>query len=109
MKKIVRSIHLLYIFIIEFIRANLSVTYIVLFRSESLIHPQLVDYQTPELTDRERMILAQMITLTPGTITCKIDHEKKSLQIHILDAENPDEVLDHITKRFKNPLREVNR
>lgn len=98
---------LLLLFLAEFLQANLSLSCLILFKRTSSLNPHIAYYPTPELTPTQRTLLAHMITLTPGTITCEIDHEKKYLRIHILDTEDPEKTLEHITHRLKIPLYEV--
>jgi multisubunit Na+/H+ antiporter MnhE subunit len=49
-------------------------------------------------------ILGCMITLTPGTTTLDIDMERHELLLHVLDASDPDAVVDGIRDDFERYL-----
>lgn len=49
-------------------------------------------------------LLGAMITLTPGTTTLDIDLERGELLLHVLDARDPQAVVDGIRRDFERPL-----
>lgn len=109
LRRLFAGIVFVFFFFWEFIKANLSVAYITLCVKKSAIKPHLVDYDVGDLTHREVLILAQLITLTPGSIVTMIDEEKRVLSIHILSAVDPQKVLEGIDRKLKRALLEVTR
>lgn len=75
----------------EIVVSNFQVAAIVLGRRLE-IDPQIFEYKTALKTDKYRTVLANAITLTPGTIT--LDIEGDSLTIHGLRKENIDGVVN---------------
>lgn len=75
----------------EIVISNFQVAAIVLGRKLE-IDPQVFEYRTVLKTDKYRTVLANAITLTPGTITLAIDGD--NLTIHGLRKENIDGVVD---------------
>ena len=73
-----------YIFILlkEIAAANLTVLKII-FTPGKKIHPVLVSFEAPFKSKLLKVILADSITLTPGTITVKLD--EKGYVVHCLD------------------------
>ncbi len=70
--------------VLEVFRSNVAVARVIL--SPSLpIRPRLVDFQGHQKTDLGRFIYANSITLTPGTITVRLDAE--GFRIHALTRE----------------------
>ena len=65
----------------EIVRANLATLRRVYSRRE--VEPAVVTFQTKLKPTWQRMLLANSITLTPGTITLEEDEEK--LTVHCLD------------------------
>lgn len=66
----------------EIIQANLTVCHMILSRRE-IVEPVIVHVRTNLKTETARVILANSITLTPGTITVTMtDHD---LLVHCLD------------------------
>ena len=74
----------LFVFIIELIKANIDVTRRVL--SPSLpINPGIVKVKTKLKSKMARLILADSITLTPGTFTLQV--EEDTFYIHCIDTD----------------------
>lgn len=73
-----------YIFLLikEIIKANLTVCHMILTRNE-IMEPVIVKVPTNLKSDIGRVILANSITLTPGTITVSVN--EKELIVHCLD------------------------
>lgn len=73
-----------YFFILtkEIIKANLSVMRIILF-SEKEIEPAIMQFKTDIKANFARVVLANSITLTPGTYTIQLEENK--YLIHALD------------------------
>lgn len=49
-------------------------------------------------------ILGSLITLTPGTTTLDIDMARRELLLHVLDASDPQAVVDGIRQDFERHL-----
>lgn len=70
--------------LVEIIKANLNVARIILFRPDE-VDPAFVKVRPSQKSDLGRVIHANSITLTPGTITADID-ENGLFTVHSLDA-----------------------
>ena len=68
--------------IVEIVECNLQVMRLILHPKEE-IHPQLVTFRTKVKDENHRVILANSITLTPGTITVGLQDD--ILRVHGLD------------------------
>lgn len=66
----------------EIVMANLSVCHMILTRKE-ILEPVIVKVHTDLKTETARVILANSITLTPGTITVSLTGQE--LLVHCLD------------------------
>lgn len=78
-----RMVKYLAVLLFEIFKANFDVIRLIL--SPSLeIEPQLVDVRTDLKTNSKRALLANSITLTPGTITVRL--KGGYLQVHCLDS-----------------------
>ncbi len=73
-----------YVFLLakEIVKANLAVTHLILTGNE-ILEPVIVTFRTKLKTETARVILANSITLTPGTIT--VSMEEDELVVHCLD------------------------
>lgn len=69
----------------EVVRANIQIIKLVL-SPEISVSPALVSFKADLKSDLARVVLANSITLTPGTITCDLSDDGTFL-IHCLDRE----------------------
>ncbi len=74
----------LIILIVEIIKAN-GVAFKLLMSSRRDIEPVIVHFKTELETNTARVLLANSITLTPGTITVSL--EGNEYEVHCLDRE----------------------
>jgi multicomponent Na+:H+ antiporter subunit E len=95
-------------FIWELIKANIHVAYIVL-HPKMPIKPGIVKIKTKLTKDSALTIIANSITLTPGTLTMDVNKNKGDLYIHWIDTKTTDidEATELIGGRFEKSLTEV--
>ncbi len=95
-------------FIWEMIKANIHVAYIVLHPSLP-INPGIIKIKTKLKNDSALTLLANSITLTPGTLTIDVNKNKGDLYIHWIDVTTTDsvEATNRIGGRFEKTLSEV--
>ena len=79
------------VFFIELLKANINMAKLSLKRNLNN-NPGVVKIETSLKEEKSLMLLANSITLTPGTISVDIerDNEKNVLYIHWIDIENVD-------------------
>ncbi len=53
------------------------------------------------------MLLAGIVTTTPGTVSCVVDEARRVLVVHVLDAADPAAVQAQIRERYERALKEV--
>jgi multicomponent Na+:H+ antiporter subunit E len=95
-------------FIWEMVKANIHVAAIVL-NPMRPIKPGIVKIKTSLTKDTAMTILANSITLTPGTFTIDINPEARELYIHCITVPGTDvaENTERIGGRFERILKEV--
>lgn len=95
-----------FVFIIELIKSNLDVARRVLTPSLP-INPGIVEVKTKLKSKIGRIILANSITLTPGTLTIEIKGDR--LFIHWIDVESEDinEATKQIVQKFEKYLEVI--
>ena len=60
-----------------------------------------------DLNDASVVLLAAMVTLTPGTSTVDIDPERRELLLHVLDSDDIEALTSAIQRDFIPPLRSL--
>lgn len=103
-KKIPAFFQYLYYLIKEIITANLTVSRMILTRKEQM-EPVLVHVRTDLKSETARVILANSITLTPGTITVSLTD--KDLLVHCLDKSLAEGMEDSVFVRLLRKMEEV--
>lgn len=91
------------VFTWELIRANLNVARLV-FSPRIDIHPGIVEIKTNLKTRTGRLVLANSITLTPGTLV--VDIRDDTLFVHWIDVQSvdPEAATRAIAARFERYL-----
>lgn len=82
----------------EIILANIDVIKRILKPGRKIISPQLVKIPLPQKTDLGRVIYANSITLTPGTVTVELND--KEVTVHALSKEAADELAKGVMARI---------
>lgn len=53
------------------------------------------------------VLLATIITTTPGTVSCVVDEERRLIMVHALDCNDPQALAAQIKERYERPLKEI--
>ncbi len=106
--RVVASISLLLLFLKELIKANVDVLKTVL-KPKLDFQPGIFAYETNLKKDWEVTLLANLITLTPGTLVMDVSMDKKILYVHAIDLPDKDAVIDDIRNSFEKAIMEVSR
>src|SRR6056297_573896 len=96
----------LFVFLFELIKSNLDVARRVITPSLP-INPGIIEVKTRLRSKMGRMILANSITLTPGTLT--IDILEDTLYIHWIDVKTEDTIqaTEQIVRKFEKYLEKI--
>ena len=102
-KKLPLAIEYIAILLTEIIKANLVVLKI-LFTPGRRIKPVLVHFPAPLKKEIYKVILADSITLTPGTITVRMNED--GYLVHCLDESLAEGLNDGVFVRFLKRMEE---
>lgn len=105
-RRLYLSINLALIFLSELIKSSVNVAMIVLSPSRKL-QPAIIAYPLSVTRNAEITLLANLITLTPGTLSMDVSDDRKTLYIHAIDAADPDEVVNDIKSGFEERIMQV--
>jgi multicomponent Na+:H+ antiporter subunit E len=95
-------------FLKELIVSSLRVAYDVV---TPPIHarPGVIEVPIEAKTDLEITLLANLITLTPGTLTLDVAPDRKSLYVHAMFVDDPEQIRAEIRNGMERRLLEVMR
>lgn len=103
-RRCVAFVRFLLVFTREFVVANLKVAGVVLFRSRESLHPNFITLDVTGLTPAEILLLSYCITLTPGTTTVEVAAGFRTLIVHSLDADQPDQIRAELDRTLKQSI-----
>lgn len=88
-------------FLYELAKANLQVAYLAL-HPKMPIRPGIIALETRHRSPLGTTLLANSITLTPGTLTMDVSEDGRTLYIHTLDISHPEEVREGIRRGLED-------
>ena len=71
------------------------------------MRPGIVAVPLAARTDQEITLLANLITLTPGTLSLDVSEDRRTLYVHVMFVDTPDNVRDNIKNGFERRLLEL--
>ncbi|KGM07494.1 Na(+) H(+) antiporter subunit E [Methylophaga thiooxydans] len=97
-----------YVFVViyQILVANMMVARLILTNQEKL-HPGFLSVPLELTSPLAISLLANTISLTPGTVSCDLSEDQKSLLIHALHIEDADAIITEIKQLFEKPLKEI--
>ncbi len=101
-----RILRLLVIVLWDIMVANLAVAWIVL---NPRSNPRPAWVHVPLKTDHPHAIvlLATIITTTPGTVSCVIDETRHEILVHALNCDDAPAMAAEIDARYQTALKEI--
>jgi multicomponent Na+:H+ antiporter subunit E len=105
--KVLKAVWLVLFFIWELLISSLKVAYDVLTPTHYM-RPGVIAVPLENLTNGEITILANMVSLTPGSLSLDVSSDKRTLFIHAMYIDEVELVRKRI-KRFEQLILEVSR
>lgn len=93
-------------FLREIVIANLRVARLVV-RPLRALRPGIVALPLDARTDGEITMLANLMSLTPGTLSLDISTDERVLYIHVIDIRDADAFRRHIKDGFERKLLQI--
>ncbi len=107
--KVGRTAKFCFYVLVELVIANIKMAYYTLSPLRKLKPGVLAVPLVDDLTDTELTILANLITLTPGTLSLDVASDRSILFIHFMHVTDPDAMRREIKDGFEKRLLEVTR
>lgn len=105
-RRAIGAVVLAFTFVWELVKSSVNVAIIVLSPGRKL-RPAIVAFPLSVKSDAEITLLANMITLTPGTLSMDVSDDRSILYVHAIDAPDPDQVIADIRDTFEAQVRRV--
>lgn len=101
-----KLIAFIFFFLYELTKANLQVAYDVI-TPRFYMKPGIIKIPLTASSDLEITLLANLITLTPGTLSLDVSDDKKVLYVHAMYVHDKDEFIASIKNGFERRLLEI--
>lgn len=90
----------------DIVVANFNVAYLIV-RGPRQLEPKFVEVPLRLRSDLAISLLANTISLTPGTVSSWLSPDRTRLVVHGLDVRDSRELVETIRERYEAPLLEV--
>jgi multicomponent Na+:H+ antiporter subunit E len=74
---------------------------------KSAVRPAIIAFPLSVKSDAEITLLANLITLTPGTLSIDVSEDRSVLYVHVLSLGTRDDLIATIASGFEAKVREV--
>lgn len=110
LRRLGSTLSLVWLFLHELCLSAFRVARIVLTPNlRDALRPAIIAFPLSVKSDAEIALLANLITLTPGTLSVDVSADKNLLYVHALTFESRDKVIAEIAAGFEAKIREVYR
>ena len=52
-------------------------------------------------------VLAMIVCITPGTAWAEVSRDRSQLMLHVLEVDDPEEIVQHVKRCYERPLMEI--
>jgi multicomponent K+:H+ antiporter subunit E len=94
------------VFAYDIVRGSFQVAWLIL-KGPAGLRPAFVEVPLDLVTDLGISLLANTISLTPGTVSAKLSADRRTLIVHTIDTADPAALAAEIKQRYEIPLRQV--
>ena len=96
----------LLVFLYDVVRGSFQVAWLIL-KGPARLRPVFVEVTLMLKTDLAISLLANTISLTPGTVSALLSEDRRTLIVHTLDTDDPVALVAEIKQRYEVPLKKI--
>jgi multicomponent Na+:H+ antiporter subunit E len=104
--RIPRMVSFVFYFLYELLKANLQVAYDVI-TPKFYMTPGIIRIPLSARTDLEITLLANLISLTPGSLSLDVSDDRKVLYVHAMYIGDKDAYIAHVKNGFERKLLDI--
>jgi len=101
-----RIVRLILFFLYDLIVSSIQVAYDVLTPTDHS-NPAILEMPLDVKSDIEILLVTNLISLTPGTLSLDVTPDRKTLIVHAMFADDPDEVIASLKSGMERLVKEV--
>lgn len=104
--RITKIISFCFFFIYEMLKANLQVAFDVV-TPKFFMKPGIVKFPLAAKTDLEITMLANCISLTPGTLIVAVSDDRKAIFVHVMYLKDRDKFIENVKHGLERRILEI--
>ena len=104
--RIAKLLSFAWFYLWDVIRSNVRVAYDVL-TPRHRMKPGIIAVPLGEMTDRQLFLLANLLTMTPGSLTLDVSSDRRTLYVHAMYVNDPEELRREVQEEYEKRIREV--
>jgi len=101
-----RLIELALFYVKEVVMSNLKVAHDVV-TPNYFMKPEFIELDMEGMSDQQMLLAANLITMTPGTLSLDICEETKRLKVHSMYVDDTDEAIRELETKILRRVRNV--
>ena len=94
------------VLLVDIVHGSFHVAGLIL-RGPARLRPAFVEVPLALETDLAISLLANTISLTPGTVSAHLSADRRTLTVHALDADDAAALVARIKQRYETPLQQI--
>ena len=106
LRRLPRILRFVLFYMWEMLLSNVRVAHDVL-TPRNRFRPGIIAVPLPELTDRQLIVLTNLVTMTPGTVSLDVSDDRDVLYVHCMYVDDPDRVRQDILDDYVYRIREL--
>jgi len=107
-RRVPKALGLLAFFLVELVYSNLQVLWEVITPGQ-ISRPGIVGVPLTASSELEILLVANLISLTPGTLSIDLSDDRRTLYVHVMFLDDPDRFRESIKKGLERRVLEVTR
>lgn len=107
-RKLPKTINLIGFFLLELVVSNLKVLWDIVTPSH-INRPGIIGVPLSARSDLEIFVVANLLSLTPGSLSVDLSKDRKTLYVHIMFLDDPDTARQEIKNGLERRVLEVMR
>lgn len=94
------------VFIYDIVHGSFQVAWLIL-KGPAGLRPTFIEVPLALKTDLAISLLANTISLTPGTVSARLAADKRTLVVHTIDTGDAAALVAEIKRRYEVPLKQI--
>jgi multicomponent Na+:H+ antiporter subunit E len=90
----------------EIFKSNIQVAYDILTPTYHM-RPGVIALPIQAKTDAEITVLANLISMTPGTLSLDVSKDRKTLFVHAMFIDDPEDLKKYLTEKLEKRVLEI--